>query len=315
MQTISKYLYILNYPTFEGELCHLEMRSIFGKNPTEKTIFSEKEFNPSSSPFIKYRLDILFEIQTLEELLSILETSPLEKEEFKVEYMRLNDSENISYEERIRVCREIGLRIVGFPNIKNPKITFGITKFQNRWFFGISQRNDYRWNEHYNKPCSYSNSLGVKTAKALVNIAGMGNLKARIVDPCCGVGTTLVEALEAGYDISGYELNSQIAHDANTNLVHYGFHPIVINRDMHTIEENYDASIIDIPYGIFSHTSEKEQQGIIDTAHRISKRMVIISFEDHDKMIQKAGFKIIDSCIVTKGQFKRYIRVCQVKRG
>ncbi|MGL5058263.1 MAG: TRM11 family SAM-dependent methyltransferase [Fusobacteriaceae bacterium] len=311
MKKTMKYLYSLNYPVFEEELCFLEMKSVFEKYPDEKVLFSEKKFNPSNSPFIKYRLDILYEEEMLEELLSKIYSDKLSFEEYKVEYLRLNNLENIIYEERLELVKELGTKIIGKFNLKNPEIILGITQFEGKWIFGISQKNDNKWNLRQNKPCSYSNSMGVKLAKAVVNIAAEGDLQKKIIDPCCGVGTTLVEGLVAGYNISAYEINPQIAIDANTNLIHYNLSPIVINEDMHTIKDCYDASIIDIPYGIFSHTSEKEQQDIIDTARKISKRMVMIAFEDHEVMIKKANFKIIESCTVSKGQFKRYITVCE----
>jgi tRNA G10 N-methylase Trm11 len=304
-------MYIVNFPTFEEELCLLEMRAVFGKMPIEKTLFSNIEFNPSNSPFIKTRLDVIYEKDTIEELLVEIDKDKTIYNNFKLEYVRLNNNNNIPYEERLELIKKLSMNIIGTHNFKNPEFNFGVTKVDGKWLFGIDNKNDYKWHTHDNKPCSYSNSLGVKVAKAVVNIANNGLKEKTIIDPCCGVGTTLVEALDAGYQIEGYEINRHITKNANINLEFYGFDPIVVNDDMHNITKKYDSSIIDIPYGLFSHTSEEEQQSIINTARRISNKMVIISFEEHDLMIVKAGFKIIDRCIVTKGKFKRFIVVAE----
>lgn len=311
MRKILKYMYIVNYPVFEEELCLLEMKSIFGKIPDKKTLFSNIEFNPSNSPFIKTRLDIIYEKDTIEELLVEINKDTTIYDNFKLEYIRLNNNNNIPYNERLDLIKKLSMNIIGIHNFKNPKFNFGVTKIDDKWLFGIDNKNNYKWHTHDNKPCSYSNSLGVKVAKAVVNIANNGLKENTIVDPCCGVGTTLIEALDAGYQIEGYEINKYIAKNANINLEFYGFNPIVINDDMHNIKKEYDSSIIDIPYGIFSHTSKDEQQNIINTARKISKKMVIIAFENHDSMLIKAGFKIIDRCIVTKGKFKRFIVVAK----
>lgn len=311
MNQILKYMYIVNYPTFEEELCLLEMRAVFGKMPVEKTLFSNIEFNSSNSPFIKTRLDIIYEKDTIEELLVEINKDKRIYNNFKLEYIRLNNNHNIPYEERLDLIKKLSMNIIGTHNFKNPEFNFGVTKVDGKWLFGIDNKNDYKWHTHDNKPCSYSNSLGVKIAKAVVNIANNGLKENTIIDPCCGVGTTLVEALDAGYQIEGYEINKHIAKNANINLEFYGFKPIVINDDMHNIKKKYDSSIIDIPYGLFSHTSEEEQQDIINTARRISNRIVLISFEEHDLMVAKAGFKIIDRCVVTKGKFKRFIVVAE----
>ena len=311
MNQILKYMYIVNYPTFEEELCLLEMRAVLGKMPVEKTLFSNIEFNSSNSPFIKTRLDIIYEKDTIEELLVEINKDTTIYNNFKLEYIRLNNNHNIPYEERLDLIKKLSMNIIGTHNFKNPEFNFGVTKVDGKWLFGIDNKNDYKWHTHDNKPCSYSNSLGVKVAKAVVNIANNVLKENIIIDPCCGVGTTLVEALDAGYQIEGYEINKHIAKNANINLEFYGFKPIVINDDMHNIKKKYDSSIIDIPYGLFSHTSEEEQQDIINTARRISNRIVLISFEEHDLMVAKAGFKIIDRCVVTKGKFKRFIVVAE----
>ena len=312
MKKILKYMYIVNYPTFEEELCLLEMRAVFGKEPQEKMLFSNVEFNPSNSPFIKTRLDVLYEKDSFEELLSEISKDKNLYDNFKLEYVRLNKN-NIPYEERLGLIKEISMNIQGVHNFKNPQFSFGITKVEGKWLFGIDNKNNYKWHSHDNKPCSYSNSLSVKVAKAVVNIANNGLKEKTIIDPCCGVGTTLVEGLDAGYIIDGYEINKSIAKNANINLEFYGFKPVVVNDDMHNIKKEYDSSIVDIPYGIFSHTSQEDQRKIVETARRISNKMVMISFEDHDAMIEKEGFEIVDRCAVTKGRFKRYIVVAKKK--
>lgn len=40
--TLNKYFYFINCSEMERELCNMEMRSIFGKEPKGKYLFSEK---------------------------------------------------------------------------------------------------------------------------------------------------------------------------------------------------------------------------------------------------------------------------------
>lgn len=310
LNRLNKYLYAVNYPVFEEELCLMEMRTLFGKEPENKVLISERCFIASNSPFIKSGLDIVYEKDSFEEILQELEKNKMSFDNFKVEYLRL-ESGNIPYEDRLKNIKEVGLRIIGLPDMRNPEIILGLTKYKEKWLFGIMDKNNYKWHEHDRKPHSYSNSMGVKLARAVVNIAADGNCETKIIDPCCGVGTTIVEGLSMNYDIVGYEINSQISLNAKENLEFYALEPKVITGDMHDIDEEYDSSIIDIPYGIFSHTSLEEQQDIINTARRISKKMIMISFENLDSMIKKSGFEIIDSCTVSKGSFKRCISVCK----
>jgi tRNA G10 N-methylase Trm11 len=310
MKDIKKYLYVINYPTFEAELCMMEMRVLFNSEPKDKVLISNRKFNPSNSVFIKKRLDIIYEKDSLEEILEELEKEKIYLEDFKSEYLRLQKG-NITYEERIKSTREIGLRIVGRPSIIDPKIILGITKYNGKWIFGINKNNDCKWHLHENKPCSYSNSLGVRMARTMVNIASKGDPMVKVIDPCCGVGTTVIEGLSMGYDISGCDINSKIIRNAEENLKYYNLETRVMKKDMHEINDDYEACIIDIPYGLFSHTSKEEQQEIINTAKRISKKMIMVTFENLDELILNAGFIISDTCCVTKGTFKRYILICE----
>jgi len=79
---------------------------------------------------------------------------------------------------------------------------------------------------------------------------------------------------------------------------------------MRDIKEKYDAAIIDLPYGLFTPTTLKEQTDIINYSRKIANKLVLITFEDMDEYIKSAGFKIIDSSFVCKGNFKRFVRVC-----
>ncbi|WP_319370848.1 DNA methyltransferase [uncultured Ilyobacter sp.] len=310
MKDSKEYLYVINYPAYEEELCMLEMRALFGREPESKVLISQRKFNPSNSIFIKKSLEIIYEKDTLQEILDQLEKDEVHLKNFKSEYLRLQNG-NVSYEERIKSTREVGLRITGNSTMTAPETILGVTKYNGKWFLGINKNNDCKWHLHETKPCSYSNSLSVRLARVLVNIASKGDQEKKVIDPCCGVGTTLVEGLSMGHDISGYEINPKIVKNAKENLRHFNLETKIIKKDMHDTKENYDASIIDIPYGLFSHTTEKDQQDIINTARRISKRMVMVSFEILDEMVLKAGFEIIDRGTVTKGTFKRYILVCQ----
>lgn len=311
----TQYMYRINYSRFEEDLCKLEARSLFnGMDVKDKVLVSDNGIEPSTSPFLKERLEIIHTANSFDELLRLLEVQKITKEDFKVEVMNIK---NMGYTESKRrtLCKEIGLRIEGEPSFSNPAITYGICYYEDKWFFGVLTKNNNQWKRHNEKPCTYSSSLGINTAKALVNIGSKGDLNKTIVDPCCGVGTVLLEGLFAGYDIHGYEINEKVAENARENLSFYDYPDIVITCDIGEIKKNYDVSIIDIPYGNFSSTSNENQQYIIKHAIRISKRVILISSKDMSECIEKEGYKIIDTCKIGKGKkgncFFRYVWVCE----
>ncbi len=304
-----KYFYIINHPKGEKELCDLEIKSLFNIKLEGKKFFSEIYVNPTRSPYIKEALSIIYEEDSLEEIVNNIKRDNLSYDDFKVWYIKQEEG-NVPYDERLNALREIGLVINGEPNIHEPKVNIGVTVINNKWFLGIYEKNDCKWHIHDKKPRSYSNSIGIRTARALVNIAIGNNLDTKLVDPCCGVGTVVLEALSMGVDVKGYEIRWQIARDAKENLRFFGYDEVIQCGDMHKIEEKYDVAIIDLPYGLFTPVTLEEQTNIINSARKIADKLVLVTFEDMDKYIEDAGFKIIDRARVCKGKFIRYINVC-----
>ena len=304
-----KYFYNLNYPPYEKALCSLEMKSLFSKEQEEKYIFSSNNVEVSRSPFIKEKLSIMYIENTLRDLIDKIALEKVSFEQFKIVYLK-HPKDNIQYNERLKALREIGFAMRGKAEIKNPEVILGVTQINGKWFFGSYEKNDFLWHKHDDKPHSYSNALSTRLARSLVNIAIGNDFELKLIDPCCGVGTVIIEALSMGIKVKGTEINKQIARNAKENLKFFQF-PLVIDRaDMRLIKESFDTAIIDLPYGVFTSTSREEQEEIIKSARRITKKLVLVTFENMDDIIVDAGFKILDRAMVSKGSFKRYINIC-----
>lgn len=307
---MKKYLYTFNHPIPEKELCLMEMRNLFEQEINSKEVLSNKNIDVSDSVYINIKLEILYMENSFEKIIEKIIENKIVMEEFKVEYVKTS-KDTTKYEERIKKMRDIGLEIQGYPNMKNPKIIYGVGKIEGYWVLGVYEKNDFLWNKRVNKPKSYSNSLGVSLAKSVLNLAICGDKKMKVIDPCCGIGTIIIEGIKMGVEIEGYEINKSIYENARYNLDYYGCEGNIVNDNMHNIKKHYDVSILDIPYGIFSHITKEEQQKLIDKTKEISKKLILISFEKLDYMIEKSGFKIIDLCEVPKGSFKRYVYLCK----
>ena len=309
--TQNKYFYFINCSDMENELCNMEMKSIFKQIPNRKFLFSNKDFNPSRSPFIKFKVNIIYIEESLEIIINKIKNEKISYDDFKVNYMKSEDGD-VSYENRLKAVREIGFVINGFPDIHNPKVELAIIKIKDKWIFGELIKNDFKWQKHNDKPHSYSNAIPLRMARALVNIATCDDKRLSIIDPCCGVGTVVIEALDLGFNIKGYEISKPIACNARNNIEFFGYNrEITTSGDMHNIRERYDVAIVDIPYGLYSPITSQEQKDIINTSRRIARKLVIITFEDMDNIITSAGFKVLDKCYMIKGNMKREISICE----
>jgi tRNA G10 N-methylase Trm11 len=310
---INNYIYSFIYDYTESELCKLESRYIFNKEEKNKVLFSDIKAEPSSSAFIKKRLDIILSSEDYSTLINEIKKENICVDGFKVEYLVL-DGDTTEYSERLKKLKDIGYRIEGNPEYYKPTITYALCYYEGIWYFGVLVKNNLDWNNHKKKPFSYSNSININIAKALVNIAAGTDKEKKLLDACCGVGTIMLEACFAGNNIEGCDINWKVCRQARENLSYFNYSTTVYRSDIKDITNRYDAAIIDLPYNLFSCADDDTVSHIIESATEITDRLVIVSISDITNLISNAGLSIADSCSVSKrgkANFSRKIWVCE----
>lgn len=307
------YLYFINYRPDETELCRLEMRVIFGVNPDKKYFFSDKNFDINRSVFIKYKIDILAQSKEFEDLVTKVRELNLATQGYKVKYYDVDDDVKVEFNEKHRLEGIIGEQIEGDVDVYKPSTIYALTYVEGSWIFGKYIKNSGEWHKHEHKPVYYCNALPVRIARTMLNIGLGDNLNKKVVDPCCGVGTVLLEAAVLGVDIEGYDLNDKVVENAIKNIEFFGYDIKVQNKDISQIEKKFDLAIIDLPYGILSVTSHEEIMHILKSATNITKEAVIAAVSDIREDLEEVGFKTVDYAVVPKKHFKRYIFKCVLK--
>ncbi|UQZ37585.1 RNA methyltransferase [Paenibacillus sp. PK3_47] len=291
----------------------MELRCLFSREIPPVNFGSNVAVEASRSPFIKERIDVMYSGDSLEEIYKQTEQVELGGRTFKVIFVKMNDlapENKIEYDERRNIEREIGLRIEGEADVNHPELVYGIVTMGGRWYFGTYHKNKATWFRQMKKPRSYSIALSTRVARAAVNMAVPDPHGVRAIDPCCGIGTVMVEALSMGINIVGRDINPFIAAGARTNIAHFGFESEVTLGDIADIEEHYDAAVVDMPYNLYSSITPEEQFAILVNARRIADRVVIVAIEAMDEMIHAAGFEIVDRCVAKKGAFSRHLMLC-----
>lgn len=311
--TEKRYLYNVNYTKENRDLCELELRSLFEKEINEKVFIDEQLQAPDQSFFMKNRLEILYVESTFEALVETVKEDGITVEDFLIKYVPLIKYDPLEKEGK-RMSKAIGMHFNGFPSFKNPKITYGIMFHNNEWYFGVLEANSCDWMKHQDRPHKYSSSLGISLAKSLINIAGEGDLTKTIIDPCCGIGTVLLEGAYAGYKIKGREINYKVAMGAQANLEHFGYNIEVVNGDIAEEEGYYDVAILDLPYDNFSKSDEAIQHLILSNGKRISKKQIVVSSKNIREELAEAGIFVKEMCEVSKNfkrEFSRYIWISE----
>ncbi|USK33120.1 RNA methyltransferase [Bacillus sp. F19] len=311
-----KPAFIYTFACTEEELllCHLEMRSFFGFQPDGFSLKSDVDIDPSRSPFMKERLEVIYEGNELSEIVKQVEQIDIGTDTFKIIFLKINDLEDyeqISYQERRNIERQVGWPFKAEADVRNPDQTFGITTHEGRWYFGKYRRSEPVWLHHLKKPREYSTALSTRVARAVANIAVPNPFGVKAIDPCCGIGTVLVEALSMGIDIIGRDINPLVTDGSRENIAHFGYECDVRTAPISEVTGKYDVAIIDMPYNLYTHATPEEQMSILKHARRISNKTVIVTSETMDHMVEEAGFHIADRCTVRKQMFSRQILVCE----
>lgn len=296
----------------EKELCRMEMRAFFEKDTEENVIVTDVAIDPSRSPFIQTRLEVLIDADNLDlltERAAELELHTLFKT-VCLNDMELGNTAKIGHEDRRRIERQIGFPIKGVPELDHPEVLIGVIQVDDHWYAGKLMYSSSDWFIHKKKPHMYSTALSTRLARAAVNIAVPHPDGKRVIDPCCGIGTVLVEALSMGIPIVGRDINPLVVTGSRKNIAHFGLAGDVTIGPIAAVEELYDIAIIDMPYNLFTHITAEGQLDILKEARRFAKSCLVITIDNMDDMLEDVGFEIADRCLALKGNFSREVVLC-----
>jgi len=306
--TNKKYLYLLSSPKEYEELCLMEMRHIFDEPTSHKYHLTNEDIDVSRSAFIKSKVTILYSAKDISTIEEQMNTDDLHFDEYKIHYIKYD---SVPYQDRLDIMRTLGYAIIGTYNMQRPINEFVITKINDVWIFGKLKKNPNKYLTRRDKPHNYSNALDTVLAKALINIAIDNDFSLKLVDPCCGIGTVLIEGRALGIDIIGYEISPLVKINCNKNLEHFGFKPDTKKIDMLKTNKHFDVAILDLPYGQFSFVTKDEQIALLKKTKEISDKSIIITMDDMSETLASIGYKILEKCQIKKSNaFSRYVSIC-----
>jgi len=203
--------------------------------------------------------------------------------------------------------------ISGHPDLDDPRVKFALIVTQNSWRFGIIiSRSTQRWRHHRKRPHYYSHGLPPQIARALVNlVAAPGD---SLLDPCCGSGTVVAEALADGIRAWGVEIYPSLASQAAANLRSLGLPANIMVGDARTIRGNFDAAVLDFPYGHSGPVDEGLYRDVLINLRDQVDRMALVFGRDQRPLLEELGLVVTQQASVPKGQLTRHIYVVSTKK-
>ena len=299
---MKQYFYLFNYPPEEYDLCALEFKYLFHEE-YQQCFITNKDIDVNISVFMKGKIDIWAISFNFDDLKEKVKRQNHNYQDFKVIYLK-NPISHPNYQETLDKCKDISWFIAGSVNMSKPKHTIALTKVNDLWIIGYYHHGVPSWKKYDDKLNTFSNSLDIRLARTLINIAGENDQTKTMIDPCCGMGTVVLEGLALGYSIKGFDISRDISWKARCNLNHFGFDGMLITKDdINKHQGHYDIAIIDIPYNLYTPITYKEQCDIINSARKLCNKLVLVSYEQMDQEIKQAGFEIRNRILRKKTEF------------
>ena len=145
-------------------------------------------------------------------------------------------------------------------------------------------------------------SLPPRLARAMVNLAlpsGVGKL----LDPFCGTGGLLIEAVDCKLDASGSDLDGEMVDATRENMLHFGFSATLEQGDAAAVVQQMRpaAIVTDPPYGRSASTAREPLKALLDrfsaacAAALPSGGRLVLALPD-PALLPQAGFRELHRC-------------------
>lgn len=303
------YLYLTIRSEPEKHLIAAECTAISGTTPNEYGIaLTETEADVSRAAYIKTCMKVIVCVSDLTELYAHLEKIGLNSDGFRVSLAKFPRRLPANSQD---VMHQIGARIGGTPDLSNPKTTFLVVMTAEKiWLGEVLSESDGSWNEHSQKAQLYSSALPTRLARAMVNlVAAPGD---KIIDPCCGSGTILVEAFSIGIKALGCDINPKLPIMSVENLKHFGMDGMVLIADARNMAGNFDAAVTDLPYGRNCPMDEQLCHDILQNIRNLAPKAAVVTGEDISKLLTQMKYDVKKVIPIPKTSLTRYVHIFHV---
>jgi predicted RNA methylase len=262
--------------------------------------------------YVRTGLRRIAQAATFADLLDVLRQTPLDLDDFRVDALYLSGRFPMSQQEAVvTAANTIHCRA----NLATPRHRLLLVAQRETFWIGeILAEATQSYVPHLRKPCHVSISLEARIARALVNLVvpPAGTL----IDPCCGTGSILLEAVSLGLTAYGADRNPKMAHMAQRNLLHFGYPPRVVCADARMWSQTADALVTDLPYGRQLESAEEDLPDILAQGACLAPLAVYVAGSDIASQLTAAGYDGVEVLrLVKPNGFTRYVHRARVAEG
>ncbi|MCX9083360.1 MAG: TRM11 family methyltransferase [Candidatus Methanoperedens sp.] len=224
---------------------------------------------------------------------------------YSIRVKRVRDYSPLNTESMERKIGGIFFKRGEHADLKDPDVQFRVILTEDKCIFGIMcgsiDRSAFEARKPHHKPFFYPGVLMPRVALALVNIS---KPETNLFDPFCGTGGILVEAGLIGIKAIGGDMQRKILLGAKMNLEHYNVDHSLMFEDACGLalrDDCVDAVVTDPPYGRSAAIKAQSLEYMLGKSlievYRVLKpgrRAVFISERPIEKLVQEAGFEVVE---------------------
>ncbi len=311
------YFYRLTPPTGHHELAALEFCAFTGDrtppvrardgeyrpHAVERLAWARIGVDVTRASYLGECCRLLAEARDLEGMLAAARKLSLQVERFRV---RVHKAAGVQAPASQEIERMVADAVIGRPDLSRPVVEIVVHAAPQRWLLGeLISRSSRAWSGHEQRPHQYSSALPPRIARAMVNlVAAPGDT---IIDPCCGVGTVLVEAEHMGVRAVGCDINPRLVEQAAENLCHHGLRAALVCADGRTVAGRFDGAVLDLPYGHSSVRNERVCRELVAHAVEIARLVAVVTVGDISGLLDELGAELVGIAELPKGRIVRRV--------
>ncbi|MCE5238201.1 hypothetical protein LLH23_06885 [bacterium] len=301
------YVYTIHCPEDEAELAAAEAWAFTGSEPQGRLVRAPWAVDITRAAYLRDCVHVEAAGHSLDELVADCLARRVAYEGFRLQFLR--PPPKVAEHKDDTILR-VANAITGRPDLHHPRVRLGVVAVSGAWAFGrIISTGGSHWLRGIDRPVHFSSALPQRFSRALVNlVAAPGDT---LIDPCCGIGTPLIEALDAGVTAFGADTNPKMLRGLAENLRHLGLPLRLFRADARRLAGRFDAAVLDLPYGRNLPMDEQLYRELLGPLGRSARRVAIVAARDLDKLLDDLGYTILRHARVRKWQLVRHVYVLQ----
>lgn len=302
------FLYLLSCESAELELAQAELWALSGCEAHlagGRLGVSAVACDISRAAYISLCGELLAQGSDLADLCERVHAREVQGARFRIEVRALAQKAQLPSPE---IARRLADAMNGHPDLSHPRERYAVLYEPGYWrFVRVLSSSHHGYLAQASRPHNFSHALPARQARALVNLVAAP--ADSLLDPCCGVGTCVIEARAMGIRAVGCDISRAIAAAAAANARHLGHPACIFVADARQVSGRFDAAVLDLPYGHSSRVTPGLYREILNNVASRVSRLSVVTGRPVDCLLEDLGLRIVRRAQVRKNRLVRHYYV------